>query len=181
MHLTSFPIISTEHLVLRNHRREDKDDYFALMSDPLAVRYFGRPVLTDVGQVDDEFETIQSGFNNQTFIKWAITLKSDGRYIGSIGAWDLKNKHSRATLSCIISPRYWGKNIGVEALTSVIRYLFEVLKLHRLQIYVDPANERGVKFFHKIGFESEGRLRDYEYEYGKFIDIEILSLINKKS
>ena len=180
MLLTSFPIISTEHLVLRNHKQDDKEDYFALMSNPLAVRYFGRPILTDMDQVDDEFETIQLGFDNNNFIKWAITLKSDGRYIGSIGAWDLKNKHSRATLSCIVAPKYWGQKIGAEALTCVIRYLFETQKLHRLQIYVDPVNERGVKFFRKIGFQSEGLLRDYEFEYGKYIDIEILSLINKE-
>ena len=28
MLLTTFPIISTEHLVLRNHKQDDKEDYY---------------------------------------------------------------------------------------------------------------------------------------------------------
>lgn len=177
---TSFPILYTDNLVLREHRIEDKDEYFALMSNPLAVRYFGRPAMSNIDLVNDEFKNIKDGFENKNFIKWGVTLKFDGRYIGSIGAWDLKNKHFRATLSCIIAPNYWGQKIGCEALTCVINYLFEVLKLHRLQIYVDPENKKGMSFFRKIGFQSEGILRDYEYEYENFIDIEILSLINNK-
>jgi len=176
---TTFPILYTDNLVLREHRTEDKEKYFDIMSNPLAVRYFGRPVMNSIDQVIDEFEIINDGFEKKNFIKWGVTLRSNGRYIGSIGAWDLKNKHFRATLSCIIAPDYWGQKMGSEALTCVINFLFEVLKLHRLQVYVDPVNKRGMSFFQKIGFQSEGILRDYEYEYENFIDIEILSLINK--
>lgn len=176
----SFPIISTDNLLLREHQQRDIKEYFALMSTPLAVRYFGRPVMNSIDQVTDEFENIKHGFDNKNFIKWAITTKSDGKYIGSIGAWDFKNNHSRVTLSCIITPDFWGLNLGYEALTSVIHYLFNEIRLHRLQIYVDPINERGLNFFKKIGFQQEGVLKDYEYEYGHYIDIVILSMINKR-
>ena len=44
----------------------------------------------------------------------------------------------------------------------MVRFAFEELSLHRLEIRTDPANERSVKVAKALGFEYEGRLRQDE-------------------
>lgn len=174
-----FPVLSTARLTLREHKLCDKEDYYKLMSNPVAVRYYGRQPLKVLSEVDKEFENIRHGFEKSEYIKWAVELNDAQRYIGSVGVWGLNNSHGRATISCIISPEYWNTGIGNEALNKMIKYLFEERYINRLQLYVDPANERAVALFHKIGFQTEGVLREYEYEYGAFIDIAIMSILRK--
>ncbi len=176
---SEFPVLPASHLLLREHAPSDKEAYFALMSDARAVRYYGRLPLTSLDEVDREFEDIRQGFEKSVFVKWAVAWKDTNRYVGSVGAWGLGNPHGRATLSCILSPAEWGKGIGHEALNEVMNYLFSELRLNRLQVYVDPANERAMVFFRKAGFQTEGVLREYEYEYGGFIDIAIMSVLRK--
>jgi len=93
--------------------------------------------------------------------------------------WGLNNSHQKATISCIFLPEYWGKGLAREALMKVIHYLFSDLQLNRLQLYVDPINQRAVQLFKNTGFQLEGILREYEYEYGHYVDIAIMSLLKK--
>lgn len=174
-----FPILSTARLTLREHKQCDKEHYYELMSNPAAVRYYGRPPLKTPSEVDKEFENIRDGFEKSEYIKWAVELNDTHSYIGSVGVWGLNNHHSRGTISCIISPEYWGKGVGGEVLDKMIKYLFAELHINRLQLYVDPANERAVALFRKVGFQTEGVLREYEHEYGAFIDIAIMSILRK--
>lgn len=175
----NYPILTTQHLKLREHIESDKKSYFKLMSDPIAVRYYGRPVLNDIYDVDKEFNDIKKGFENSVFIKWGVELNSTNQYIGCIGVWGLNNSHQKATISCIFLPEYWGKGLAREALVKVIHYLFSDLRLNRLQLYVDPVNQRAVQLFKNTGFQIEGILREYEYEYGHYVDIAIMSLLKK--
>lgn len=177
--LSEFPTLSTTRLTLREHMVCDKESYYELMSNPDTVRYYGRLPMKDILEVDAEFQQIRCGFEKFAYIKWAIEFNKTHEYIGSIGAWGLDNSHSRATLSCIISSRYWGMGLGYEATSRITEYLFAELHLNRLQLYVDPINERAIALFRKVGFLTEGILREYEYEYGAFVDIAIMSLLRK--
>jgi len=80
----NYPILTTQRLKLREHIESDKNSYFKLMSDPIAVRYYGRPVLNDINDVDKEFNDIKKGFENSVFIKWGVELNSTNQYIGCI-------------------------------------------------------------------------------------------------
>lgn len=174
-----YPILCTQRIKLREHMESDKKYYYKLMSDPITVRYYGRPVLNEISEVDKEFNDIKKGFENSAFIKWAVELNSTHQYIGCIGVWGLNNSHRKATISCIFLPEYWGKGLAKEALARVINYLFSELQLNRLQLYVDPVNQRALQLFKSTGFQIEGILREYEYEYGHYVDIAIMSLLKK--
>ena len=42
--LSTFPILTTERLVLRELRRSDADQVFAMRSDPLVMQHVNRPL-----------------------------------------------------------------------------------------------------------------------------------------
>lgn len=172
-----FPNLLSLRLCLREHSPNDKFVYYKLMSDTEAIRYYGRKPIEKFNEAGKELGIMHDSFLSSKLIKWAVTLKHGGTYIGSVGIKDFTNSHNRGTLSCIIYPIYWNKGYAHEALKEVIDYAFYTLNLNRLQVYVDPVNLRAMALFKKLGFLVEAVLHEYEFERGSFIDIAILGLI----
>lgn len=52
------------------------------------------------------------------------------------------------------------KGFGSEMIKLVIQYVFEELKLNRLQLEVFSHNPRGIRGYEKCGFVKEGILRE---------------------
>lgn len=176
----SFPNMSSIRLSLREHLDSDANDYYNLLSDESAVRYYGRNTIDSLSEAKSEISALHTKYLMSESIKWAVILDAKSVYIGSVGIKDFANQHHRGTLSCIFSPRYWHFGYASEALKLVIVYAFETLKLNRIQAYVDPINVRAMSLFKKLGFSCEAILHEYEFERGRFIDIAILGLTKNK-
>ena len=175
-----FPNMSSIRLSLREHFYTDANDYYNLFSDESAVRYYGRNPIESLSEARSEISALHTKYLKSELIKWAVILDSESVYIGCVGIKDFINYHHCGTLSCIFSPKYWHCGYASEALKLVIRYAFEILKLNRIQVYVDPVNVRAMSLFKKLGFSCEAVLQEYEFERGCFIDIAILGLTKKK-
>lgn len=70
-----------------------------------------------------------------------------------------------------------GKGYGTEAIELVLDFVFEELKLNRLQLEVYSHNERGLRAYEKNGFKREGVLREALYYQGAFSDEIIMAII----
>ena len=60
----------------------------------------------------------------------------------------------------MLNPEYWGKGIATEALTRVLRFGFEELKLHRIEARFIQENERSLHVMEKVGMRFEGIARE---------------------
>lgn len=70
-----------------------------------------------------------------------------------------------------ISKGYWNKGYGYDSLKAFILYIFNDLKLHRIESKVCAFNHRALHLYKKLGFKEEGVLRKYfRVERGKFED-----------
>ena len=49
-----------------------------------------------------------------------------------------------------------------------------------MQALIDPRNEASKRVAVKHGFQYEGTFRDYEYEHGGFIDLDMYSLLKRE-
>lgn len=176
----NFPILKSTRLYLREHNSCDQCSYYSLLSNKLALRYYGRAPLNKEDDAAYEIKLLHDSFESSKSIKWAVIRKDDNLYIGSVGVKEFMNIHRRGTLSCILSPEYWGYGYATEALTTIINYCFEGLCLNRVQVFVDPENSQAMTLFGKLGFRMESILREYEYERGEYIDIAIWGLIKEK-
>ena len=92
---------------------------------------------------------------------WAITLKSGGKVIGSIGLHpDRKRQDVRAgMLGYVLAPEQWGHGYTTEAAKKIIDYGFESMKLDVISVCHYPQNLRSKRVIEKCGFTYEGTLR----------------------
>jgi diamine N-acetyltransferase len=98
-----------------------------------------------------------------------------------VGVVGLKGLESRSR-----SAEYWiyigdlavrRKGFAEEATRIILDYGFNVLNLHRIFLKVHARNTAAVALYHKLGFVSEGVLRDASFNEGKFVDVICYSLL----
>lgn len=67
-----------------------------------------------------------------------------------------------------------------EALSEAIRFVFDELELHRIQANHLPENTRSARLLKRLGFEIEGRARNYLLIAGEWRDHVLTSLANER-
>lgn len=55
----------------------------------------------------------------------------------------------------------WGKGYGREAMELALRFAFDELNLHRVQLTVFSYNERAINLYENMGFTREGVFREH--------------------
>ncbi|HUM46715.1 MAG TPA: GNAT family protein, partial [Chitinophagales bacterium] len=86
-------------------------------------------------------------------------------------------EHFRAEIGYSLLPGYWGRGIMLESITAVIRFGFEILKLHSIEANVNPSNIPSIKLLERSGFVKEAHFKENYYFNGKFLDSAIYSLV----
>jgi len=84
--------------------------------------------------------------------------------VGTIRGIDRQHRH--AELGFGIAKDYWRKGFMSEAVSAIIQFSFDDLKLRRLEVGIDPRNIASSKVAEKLGFVFEGIQRE------KWCDIE---------
>lgn len=82
-----------------------------------------------------------------------------------------------AWLAMALGPRYWGQGYGTEALDLTIRYAFTEMNLRRLQLTVFANNLRAVRLYERVGFQLEGRFRQFLERDRTFEDMLLYGLL----
>lgn len=162
---------------LRDFREDDFSPFHALHSNPAALRYYGMLPVTS----EDDARRLwgyyrEENERGESFRK-VITLNDGDDYIGDCGIMFINRIHARGEIYLIISPLYQNRGVSLCVNRILLNHAFSELGLNRIQARIDPRNIAARKSFHKTGFKTEGILRQYEYEQGEYIDIEMLSIL----
>ncbi|WP_340373340.1 GNAT family protein [Peribacillus sp. FSL E2-0218] len=174
-----FPVIETKRLILREATKADAGDMLDYLTDIEVVKHMGLEPFQTVDEVWEEIGWYQSIRKEGTGIRWGITMKDNGKVIGSCGFFNRAPKHFRAEVGYELNQAHWGKGIAGEALEAVVRYGYHHFQLERIEALIEPANIPSQRLVEKQGFKREGLLRHYEYTCGKFDDLLMYSLIKK--
>jgi len=78
-----FDAISTDRLLMRRWRDEDREPFAALNGDPGTMRYF--PGTLDRAASDALIEIIESRFDKLGYGLWALEIAGTGEFIGFTG------------------------------------------------------------------------------------------------
>ena len=181
INFTPFPNLKTERLVLRRIVKEDVNEIFSLRSDKETMKYVPRPLAKNLEEAMEHIVLIDSKIETNEGINWAITIKNEPKLIGIIGHYQIKPEHFRAEIGYMLLPEYHGKGIITEAIKEVVKYGFEVMKLHSIEAIIDPENFASERVLQKNSFVKEAHLKENEYFDGRFLDTVIYSLIKKQS
>jgi ribosomal-protein-alanine N-acetyltransferase len=176
---SSFPDLETKRLRLRQLTMDDIDFVYQHFSNPRVTEFLlDEPPLSDISQAREIIEFYQQP-ETKCLYRWGISLKNDGQLVGTCGfhKWNKRDLH--AEIGYDLSPDFWGQGIMSEALRAAIQNGFGRMGLNRIAAIVYPLNQRSLQVLHKLGFQTEGLLRDYHHLNGNFYDHNILSLLKK--
>lgn len=81
-------------------------------------------------------------------------------------------------LAYSLHPSALGKGFMSEALSAVVRFAFDSLRLHRIAANFMPSNVRSERVLKRVGFLREGYARDYLYINGAWEDHILTSIRN---
>lgn len=114
---------------------------------------------------------LESHYNDKSGLRYVIDTKEDG----VVGIYTLTNidwKNRRAEIGVkIASYENRFKGYGTDATMAVMRYVFDELGFHRLDVSWLAANTVSANTFTKCGFVREGVKREYIYKGGKYRDL----------
>jgi ribosomal-protein-alanine N-acetyltransferase len=170
-----FPVIETERLVLRQVRMEDLYDLFLMRSNPVVMKYVGRPRPKTEADILPLLERIKEA--NDEAILWALTEKGEDKLFGTICYWNIDKPNSRAELGYMMMPEYYGRGIMDEALKAVVEYGFKSMELHSVVAFTSPHNQPSIKLLERNGFLREGYFREDFFFEGKYLDTAVYSLL----
>jgi [ribosomal protein S5]-alanine N-acetyltransferase len=71
-----------------------------------------------------------------------------------------------------------GRGMMTEALAGALPFVFDQLRLHRVQANYVPTNERSGRVLRRLGFAVEGYARDYLFVGGRWRDHVLTALTN---
>lgn len=156
------PALETERLLLRPFRESDAEAVFACCRNPNLGNNAGwAPHKT----VEESREVLRTVFIGQDV--WAMTLKSTGQLIGSVGIIpDPKRINPKVRmLGYWLDEAEWGKGYMTEAVRAVLDYGFNGLGLSLVAASCYPHNKRSQQVLERNGFMYEGILHQAELTY----------------
>jgi [ribosomal protein S5]-alanine N-acetyltransferase len=170
IHLPTFPILTTDRLVLRELRPSDAEQVFAMRSDPLVMQHVNRPLATTIEDAHALIERVTNTVAVNDAVQWAITLREDDTFIGLIGFWRIVKEHHYAELGYTLSREHWGKGYMSEAISAVVDFGLSTLGFHRVEAITRPANIGSIRALEKNGFIQEGHFKENIFWNGAFYD-----------
>ena len=157
--LRKHPILKTERLVLRELNIGDTEAVFRLRSNPKIMRYTNRPAIKFRREAQDFIQKNREGWKHRTMLTWAMTSKEQGLFVGCVGFWRIDESNHRAELGYLMLPEFHGQGLMHEAVSAVLAFAFDKIKVHSIEARVDSRNRLSRKVLERNEFVLEGRLR----------------------
>ena len=174
---SAFPVLITDRMILRELREEDAADVLVFRGDAEEQRFNSEPLQT-LEQSLALIEEVRGGYDAETAVPWAVTLKSSGRVVGLFGYQYWDRYHRRAEIGYDLVRALWGQGLAAEALTAVIRFGFSDMQLNRIEAQTIADNGSSIRLLSRLGFAREGTRRSYSWEEdGTFHDGAIYGLL----
>lgn len=158
---------------------EDLVPFHKVHSDENSMQYYGMEPATNIIESRDLMNTYFMAIKQGNMIHQVIADATTHEYVGEIGLFNINKQHHRANSYCILLPKYRKKGISPNISTQFYNLVFSTTCINRIQAHVDSRNFNAKQSLIGIGYNYEGRLKEYELDKGEYIDIDVYSLLRK--
>ncbi len=97
----------------------------------------------------------------------------NGRVVGNAGLHPIgdnpRQKHV-CSLGIAITEAYQGRGVGRALMNTCLDFAENWANYSRIELTVHADNARAIKLYESLGFEREGRLRDFSFREGGYVD-----------
>lgn len=174
--------IETERLVLRRFSENDVIAcYKNWTSDEKVTEFLRWPAHESIEITNKVLEEWIFKYDNNDFYQWAIVLKEyDNMPIGTISVVDKNERLDSVHIGYCIGSKWWNRGITSEAFLGIIRFLFNEVKVNRIESQHDPQNPNSGKVMIKCGLKYEGCLRQADFSNKGIVDAAIYSILKNE-
>jgi len=156
-----FPVIETERLILRRHRKEDFVPCAAMWADLAVTRYIG-------GKPYSEEESwarllrYAGHWSIMGFGFWAIEEKASGSFVGEAGFADFKRDIEPSIkgvpeIGWAFATLVHGRGYATETVRAAVAWGESHLESNRTVCLIHPANLASIRVAEKCGFREYRR------------------------
>lgn len=149
---TSFPILTTERLTLRQLAIDDQQSIFALRSDKEINKYLDREPSKTIEDAVNFINKINDNIKINNSIYWVITLTTTKTFVGTICLFDFSNEKSSCEIGYELLTKFQGQGIMKEAAEKVIDYAFQTLQFQKIVAFTHSGNLNSTKLLKKFNF-----------------------------
>ena len=126
-------------------------------------------------------ESTKSAEDTKGFVEMAMRQHADksgihfgiwyeNQLLGVVGYHYINYANKKASIGYWLDKDFQGKGIMTTAANLVIKYGFEALDIHRVEIMCAVENEASNAVALRLGFEKEGTIKESEWVDGHFVD-----------
>lgn len=166
-------------LTLRPPEPGDAEALFALASDPDVTRWFSWGPYTEVAQASAYVERCAGQRERGEQLDLLVIHREHGP-AGITGLSEFSPRDGRAMVGTWFGRAFWGTGANRESKAILMRLGFELLGLHRIGSYSNPANERSTKALLGVGFTHEGVLRDWHRHGDTWLPVNVFGLLREE-
>ncbi len=170
-------MITSSRIKLRAIENQDSSFYYNWINDNETNKWRGlyHPMASD--DVESAISSLKKADPTKLSL---MILNENNAPIGIIGLRGICARSRRAEIWVYIGEKgFWNNGYGQESLSTLVKYSFEEMNLHRIWLECDPEFSPAVKCYENVGFQKEGILKDGYYRRGKFRDTMMMGLIRK--
>lgn len=172
--------IETKRLYLRRLETADARDIFEYGRDPEVARHVLWEAYTSVGECKSYIRAMQRRYRLGDPASWGIVLKEEGRVVGTIGYMWYQSEHSAVEVGYSLARACWNQGLMTEALSAVIAYTFDKLRVNRIEAQYELDNPASGAVMKKCGMTYEGTLRQRLYNKGRYVDVGLCSILKSE-
>lgn len=155
-----FTPIRTRRLLIRPFTTADAAGLSARRSDPAVAKFQNWTLpytFEKAEQVVSELVAMDGPRNDDWWM--AIVCDPESDEVFGDFAVHLSSEGRTAEVGYTFAPKYWGRGYAVEALETVVEYLFEELKVTRVFGMLHPDNPASAMVLERTGFLFEGHTK----------------------
>ena len=164
--------LETQRLCLRRFELSDAPAmYHNWASDPEVTKYLTWPTHASVDISAMIVADWISRYSEENYYQWAIVLKELDQPIGSIAMVNLDDGAEKVEIGYCIGRTWWHQGIVSEALSAVIDFFFDEVRVNRVEAGHDPKNPNSGKVMEKCGMRYEGTQRQASFNNQGICDL----------
>jgi len=162
--------LETDEIKLRPSKMEDLEAFLSISSPPIWTHM--SQDLENPSDWEKFLSQTISDRENQIKQEFAIILKEEDRIIGATSISQISEVDNKVEIGLTwISEKYQGKGINQKVKGILLTFLFEELKINKVECRTRGDNLKSQRALNKIGATKEGVLRELIFRNGKYIDV----------
>ncbi len=174
------PVLETKDLILRKMDMHDAQDMFEYSRDPLVAKHVLWDAHTSISDTKSYLRYMIRKYRQGEPSSWCIEEKATEKVIGTIGYMWYQKDNSACEIGYSLARRCWNKGYMTQALKAVIDYTFVELHINRVEAQHETDNGASGAVMRKCGMQHEGTLRSRLYNKGRYVDVELYSILRKE-